>query len=212
MLRQITSGQGGYHGVLKAVASEVLTGAGEAPSPADPERAGAVRPAFGAAPDLEAVPARSTRTSEPSHGSTETIAISYVGADLPRAEWIAELLMRHGLPARLVKWNVGAAEPLREALGRAWASGERVVALLSRDYLSPPALPPGSLEEITAILRDAGAPRSEGAPRLIKVRIDDGDELPEALAATTISLYRLRRSALGRLLQELGSAAQEVAP
>ncbi|MEU0642841.1 toll/interleukin-1 receptor domain-containing protein [Streptomyces umbrinus] len=65
-----------------------------------------------------------------------SIAISYVGADQPWADWMAEVLERDGHPSvTQVRWET-ERESLSETVDRAHRVAERVIALFSRTYFT----------------------------------------------------------------------------
>ncbi|MFJ9894555.1 TIR domain-containing protein [Streptomyces sp. NPDC091280] len=64
-----------------------------------------------------------------------TVAISYVGADQPWADWMKEVLEQRGYRVTQRRWRVGR-EGLQDAVARARAEAERLVVIFSRNYFA----------------------------------------------------------------------------
>ncbi|MET8980197.1 toll/interleukin-1 receptor domain-containing protein [Streptomyces sp. NPDC004539] len=80
-----------------------------------------------------------------------SVAISYVGADQPWADWMQEVLEEDpgdtGVEVHQVRWRT-ELEPLSEAVARARAEGTRVVVVFSRSYFTAGAPDPYQWEEV----------------------------------------------------------------
>lgn len=119
------------------------------------------RPAFGSIPpqgtpagrpDLTGTNDRQGRTHDYSHppSSPVSVAINYVGADQPWADWMTAILESDGnLPIRQVRWET-EAESLSDTVNRAQATGERVVVIFSRSYYESGETQPTEWEEVFA--------------------------------------------------------------
>ncbi|SNT53996.1 TIR domain-containing protein [Actinomadura meyerae] len=179
-------GEDGYYAVVRAIAARVFDAESAGLAPLDPAAAAATGPAFGVR--------SADRTTEPVAVRAEaddpprTVAISYVGADLPWAEYLGNLLRTYDYDVELVRWNAGRSEPLRVSVDRARGSGERVVAVLSQNYVAP---------HMEALVReeDLGweealtAPPGSGVP-VIPVQVDSGP-LPGGLSKRAIRMHGL---------------------
>ncbi|WP_416967347.1 TIR domain-containing protein [Streptomyces sp. 4F14] len=77
-----------------------------------------------------------------------SVAISYVGADQPWADWMQEVLEEDTDAAvHQVRWRT-ELEPLSEAVQRAREQGSRVVVVFSRSYFTAGAPDPYQWEEV----------------------------------------------------------------
>ncbi|MES9536403.1 TIR domain-containing protein [Actinomadura sp. NPDC000600] len=179
-------GESGYYAVVRAVAARILAAQLVDLAPLDSKTAAATGPAFGDRAEqgtTEPVSARS-ETEDPPH----TVAISYVGADQPWAEYLGNLLRTYNYDVELVRWNAGRSEPLNDSVARARSSGERVVAVLSQNFVAP---------HMEALVRedDLGweealtAPPGSGAP-VIPVQVDSSP-LPGGLSKRAIRMHGL---------------------
>jgi len=114
----------------------------------DVEELSRVRPAFGTLPltrqtTSARTPVYTGSYTEPNGGydsrvpsAPVSIAISYVGADQPWADWMAEVLEQDGHPSvNQVRWET-ERESLTETVDRAHREAERVIALFSRTYFT----------------------------------------------------------------------------
>ncbi|RKS79849.1 TIR domain-containing protein [Actinomadura pelletieri DSM 43383] len=192
-------GAGGYYAVVSAVAAGVLDAGRAGLAPLDEATAATVRPAFGAAFGSR-VPvtaqASAPRSTEPD-APPRTVAINYVGADQPWADYLRQLLQSHDYEVELVRWNAGLAERLSEAVARARHSAERVVTVLSQNFVAPhmaALVPEGNVdfeEELT------GSP-DEGAP-VIPVQVDSGP-LPGGLSGRVIRMSGLDETVIRMFL------------
>ncbi len=87
-----------------------------------PAQAAATGPAFGDRAEQRTtgpVPARAEAEEAP-----RTVAISYVGADQPWAEYLGNLLRTNNYDVELVRWNAGRRERLYDSVARARGSGD----------------------------------------------------------------------------------------
>ncbi|MDX3385055.1 toll/interleukin-1 receptor domain-containing protein [Streptomyces niveiscabiei] len=92
-----------------------------------------------------------------------SVAISYVGADQPWADWMQEVLEEDtGSVVHQVRWRT-ELEPLSEAVARAREEGSRIVVVFSRSYFTAGAPDPYQWEEVFL---------GEDAADLIPVQID----------------------------------------
>ncbi|RFS82060.1 toll/interleukin-1 receptor domain-containing protein [Actinomadura spongiicola] len=192
-------GAGGYYAVVNAVAARVLDAGRAGLGPLDEATAMTVRPAFGTAfgsrvpATARAAAAQSTEPDQP----PRTVAINYVGADQPWADYLRHLLQSHDYEVELVRWNAGLAERLSESVARARDSAERVVTVLSRNFVAPhmaAPVPEGSVdfeEELT------GA--SEDGPPVIPVQVDNGP-LPGGLSGRVIRMSGLDEAVIRMFL------------
>ncbi|QNP73397.1 toll/interleukin-1 receptor domain-containing protein [Streptomyces roseirectus] len=103
----------------------------------------------------------------PPEPEARSVAISYVGADQPWADWIQEVLedgAGTGAEAdvRQVRWKT-ELEPLSTAVARARAVGSRVVVVFSRSYFNAGTPDLHQWEEVFV---------GDGAADLIPVQID----------------------------------------
>lgn len=67
---------------------------------------------------------------------SESVAISYVGADQPWADWMTDVLERRGHAVVQRRWRVGRGESLRDAVAHARAAAERLLVIFSRNYFA----------------------------------------------------------------------------
>ncbi|MEV0170154.1 toll/interleukin-1 receptor domain-containing protein [Streptomyces sp. NPDC050803] len=109
-------------------------------------------------------------TPERERGS---VAISYVGADQPWADWMSEVLKERGHEVTLRRWRV-AGESLRETVRGARAVAERVLVIFSRSYFSARETEPAEWADAFREPPDrATLPvfvQIDGAPRPLLVR------------------------------------------
>ncbi|MFF6996199.1 TIR domain-containing protein [Streptomyces sp. NPDC008313] len=76
-----------------------------------------------------------------------SVAISYVGADQPWADWMEEVLGQDGLAeVRQVRWQT-ERESLTDTVGRAHEAGDRVVVIFSRSYFAAGSTEPLDWQE-----------------------------------------------------------------
>jgi hypothetical protein len=202
MRTHVLGGEGGYYSVIRNVAGMVLSAqqVDLAALPAD--EAAAIDPAFGdAAERTEAGGGVGGAEPGPIAGQADpprSVAISYVGADQPWAEWIGNLLRDDGFDVELIRWNAGRSEPLEHAVGRAKDRGDRVIALLSHNFLAPHLQAVVRKQDVDweSALSDAGDNRG----RLIRVQIDREPLPPGLRPMRTIQLHDLDDGTIGELL------------
>ncbi|WP_158566780.1 toll/interleukin-1 receptor domain-containing protein [Actinomadura craniellae] len=198
MRRQVNEGPGGYYATVRRTA-ELVSAAIAQPLPAlspIPEEQPLRRPTG----QVPTTPPTGIK-SEPGSKGARKVAISYVGADQPWAEWISHLLQSE--PANhevsLIRWRVGAGEPLSQAIARAGHGRKRVIAVLSDQYLTAPTrtLDTKEGENIETALADVPG----ATAGIVKVRIAGSAHLPETLERTSIRLDPEDQQTIERLLE-----------
>jgi hypothetical protein len=102
-----------------------------------------------------------------------SVAISYVGADQPWADWMKEVLEQRGYEVGLRRWRVGR-EDLGDAVAQARAEAERLVVVFSRNYFAAGGTGPTEWAEVFVESRDRASPdvlvQIDEAPRPLLVR------------------------------------------
>ncbi|MET8685136.1 TIR domain-containing protein [Streptomyces sp. NPDC004732] len=73
--------------------------------------------------------------TEPLQREPGSVAISYVGADQPWADWMSEVLGQRGHDVRLRRWRA-SRESLQDAVAQARAAAERMLVIFSRNYFA----------------------------------------------------------------------------
>ncbi|SEG40333.1 TIR domain-containing protein [Thermomonospora echinospora] len=184
--------EGGYYGMVRRIAEQVFAAERVRLRQLDPAAAAAVRPAFGS---QEPGDDRRAGAAAPAE-RPRTVAISYVGADQPWAEWIGNLLRDNDYEVELIRWNAGRSERLTEAVDRARRTGDRVIAVLSHNYVAPHRAP---IREEDPDWQSVLAPDEDEHEELIRVQIDR-EPLPGGLGERVIRLYGLEAGVIRELL------------
>ncbi|WP_075735864.1 toll/interleukin-1 receptor domain-containing protein [Streptomyces acidiscabies] len=156
-----------YVALLGLLARRIAKAQGFRLAPLEGDELRTVTPAFGTTPAPERVSRTVPGGDLVTHGSgnggylrysdvghrgsarLRSVAISYVGADQPWADWIQEVLEEGPGTATVhqVRWRT-ELEPLSEAVARARAEGSRVVVVFSRSYFTAGAPDPYQWEEV----------------------------------------------------------------
>ncbi|WP_262056468.1 toll/interleukin-1 receptor domain-containing protein [Streptomyces sp. STR69] len=102
-----------------------------------------------------------------------SVAISYVGADQPWADWMKEVLEQRGYEVRQRRWRAGR-EDLRDAVAQARDEAERLVVIFSRNYFAAGDTSPTDWAEVFVESRDRASPdvlvQIDATPRPLLVR------------------------------------------
>ncbi|MFE5394274.1 TIR domain-containing protein [Streptomyces sp. NPDC056568] len=109
-------------------------------------------------------------TAEP---GARSVAISYVGADQPWADWVEDVLKDGGYRVVQHRWRA-SREALPDAVARARSDAGRLLVLFSRDYFGARSTAPTDWE-VAFAEPDAGSPppvfvQIDTAPRPLLVR------------------------------------------
>ncbi|MEU5885364.1 toll/interleukin-1 receptor domain-containing protein [Streptomyces sp. NPDC047461] len=104
---------------------------------------------------------------------SDSVAISYVGADQPWADWMKEVLEQRGHEVVQHRWRVGHGESLRDTVAQARAAAERLLVIFSRSYFAARDTAPTEWED--AFVESGGASHAvlvqiDAAPRPLLVR------------------------------------------
>lgn len=127
--------------------------------------------------------------------------ISYTAKDARWAEWLAWVLEGHGKTATVQAWDFGPGTNWIDKMHRALQEAERIIAVLSTEYLSASRF--GTAEWQAAWAQD---PLGENQ-KLIPVRVDPTAGYPGLLAGTVaLDISGLREAqAEERVVQMLRS-------
>lgn len=156
------------------------------------------------APDRGETPAKRPRPKARSRPATAgRVAVSYVGANQPWADWIRQILVSRGHRVDLIRWNALGGERLSATLEKAERSGaERLICVLSREYCVTRSDPGAGVTELEQweLLGD-GAPLGSRIQRVVI----DREPLPEPLRSMPFIDLRVgSATAVTDLLTQIG--------
>ncbi|EXG79500.1 toll/interleukin-1 receptor domain-containing protein [Cryptosporangium arvum] len=130
--------------------------------------------------------------------AVRSIAISYVGADQPWADWLRGVFREKGHQVDLFRWNAHHETSLKDSLDVAASRTDRVVVLLSRHYLINRSRQPQDWE---SALVDSAHPE-----KIVRVRLDS-TPLPAELRTTSmITLEQPTAEVVDELVRAVESA------
>ncbi|MFC8101418.1 TIR domain-containing protein [Streptomyces sp. NPDC057363] len=151
----------------------------------------------------------SATTAAPASDGTEpgphSVAISYVGADQPWADWLQDALRERGHNVVQRRWRAGR-ETLGEAVTRARGAAERLLVLFSRNYFSAGSTSPTDWADAFT------EPAAESPPPVL-VQIDTA---PRPLLVRDTHVVMLAGSdlvmAVERILREVSAVVTRRSP
>ncbi|ANB09200.1 hypothetical protein SAM40697_5244 [Streptomyces ambofaciens] len=173
----------------------------------------ALDPAFGS--EVVPQPRRPVGTRTPAPATTprpgqagpgaRSVAISYVGADQPWADWVEDVLKDGGYHVVQHRWRA-SREALPEAVARARGDAGRLLVLFSRDYF-------GAGNTAPTDWADAFAEPAAGSPPPVFVQIDTA---PRPLLVRDAHVVMLAGSELAvsvrRILDEVSDVGTRRSP
>ncbi|WP_055564273.1 toll/interleukin-1 receptor domain-containing protein [Streptomyces atriruber] len=135
-----------YYALLEQLAKTIAEAGRTELEPLDLADAHDLDPAFGSESAVQAGQLAETRVEGWSHlreildtGTLQrepgSVAISYVGADQPWADWMSEVLVQRGHGVVQRRWRA-SQESLKDAVAQARAAAERMLVIFSRNYFA----------------------------------------------------------------------------
>ncbi|MFD0318174.1 TIR domain-containing protein [Streptomyces flavalbus] len=163
-----------YHTLLEQLAKTIAEAGRAELEHLDPADVPELAPAFGTERPVP-VPRRGTAArGGPAAGREPgSVAISYVGADQPWADWMTEVLQQRGRRVVPHRWRA-SRESLQDAVAQARGMAEHLLVIFSRNYFAAGDTSPTEWEDAFPESRsrssDAVLVQIDAAPRPLLVR------------------------------------------